>query len=376
MAVKRKRPAGSGAVRQLPSGRWQARFRGPDEVMRPAERTFDTKLDAAAWLRRQERDVVIGEWQAPGGVRQVGTLGGYAEAWLLERELKPRTRAEYRKILDGWILPALADVRLDRLTPESVRTWYASLDASKPTRRAHAYGLLRAICMTAYREDLITANPCRVAGAGRARKQHKTETATLSELDAIVQAIPPRYGCMVLLAAWCGLRFGELAELRRRDLDLERGVVRVERAVTRVERAMVIGDPKSEAGKRVVTIPRHLLPLLADHLAVHVLGADDALLFPARQGGHLSASTLHKVWDKARTAAGRPDLHFHDLRHTGLTLAAATGATLADLMARAGHSTASAAMRYQHAAQDRDRAIADALADMAEAQAVPLRPRR
>ncbi|MCW2607955.1 MAG: putative integrase [Frankiales bacterium] len=266
-------------------------------------------------------------------------------------------------------------MRLDRLTPQSVRTWYSSLDASKPTRRAHAYGLLRAICMTAYREDLISANPCRIAGGGRVRKQHKTETATLAELDAIAQAIAPRYRSMVLLAGWCGLRHGELTELRRRDLDLERGSVKIERAVTRVDGVMVVGDPKSEAGKRTVAIPRDLLPVLANDVATYVPPSDDALLFPARKGGHLTMSTFHRVWDHARRAGGRPELPFHDLRHTGLTLAAATGATLADLMARAGHSTASAAMRYQHSVQDRDRAIADALADMAEAKVIPLRRR-
>jgi len=71
--------------------------------------------------------------------------------------------------------------------------------------------------------------------------------------------------------------------------------------------------------------------------------------------------TFGKRFDAARAAAGRPDLHFHDLRHTGAVLAAQTGATLAELMARLGHSTPGAAMRYQHAAAGRDKAIAEAL---------------
>jgi integrase len=89
----------------------------------------------------------------------------------------------------------------------------------------------------------------------------------------------------------------------------------------------------------------------------------------------MQPSTLYKVWYPAREAASRPDLRFHDLRHTGATLAAATGATLAELMARLGHSTPAAAMRYQHAAADRDRAIAEALSGFAGNNVVSLKSR-
>ncbi len=89
-------------------------------------------------------------------------------------------------------------------------------------------------------------------------------------------------------------------------------------------------------------------------------------MFPAQDGrSHLAPSTLYKSFYPARKIAGRPDLRFHDLRHTGAVLAASTGATLAELMARLGHSTAGAALRYQHAARDRDKVIATALSALA-----------
>ena len=94
---------------------------------------------------------------------------------------------------------------------------------------------------------------------------------------------------------------------------------------------------------------------------------------PGRQGGHLAPTSLQAFWHPARAKAGRTDLRFHDLRHTGATLAAATGATLADLMARLGHSTPSEALRYQHSVADRDRAIAEALSGFADASVVALR---
>jgi integrase len=118
---------------------------------------------------------------------------------------------------------------------------------------------------------------------------------------------------------------------------------------------------------RDVAIPPHIVPAVKDHLAAHVDKAPDSLMFPAQSGGHLQPSTLYRHFYKARDAAKRPDLRWHDLRHSGAVLAAQTGATLAELMARLGHSTPAAAMRYQHAAQGRDQAIAAALSVLAAA---------
>lgn len=374
MAQRQRRSAGTGAVRQLPSGRWQARFRGPDGVMRPAPVTFDTRLDATAWLKAQTSDVDRGTWSPQTKVASAtSTLRDYAASWLESRELKPRTRLLYRDLLDALVLPELGDARLDRITPATVRTWYGTLPADRPTRRAHAYSLLRAIYTTAVADDLVPTNPCRIRAAGKARKAHTTRVATLGELEVIVATLPARYRAMALLAAWCGLRFGELAELRRGDVDVKAGVVRVQRAVTYRSGQVFVGDPKSDAGKRTVSVPPHLAPVLREHLARHVGPDRDALLFPARKGGHMAHTSLQTVWTRARAAAGREDLHFHDLRHTGATLAAATGATLAELMARLGHSTPQAALVYQHAAADRDRAIAEALSGFATAKVVPLR---
>ena len=170
---------------------------------------------------------------------------------------------------------------------------------------------------------------------------------------------------MALLAAWCALRFGELAELRRSDIDVTNAVVHVRRGVVRGHAGRAVKDPKSEAGQRDVNIPPHLMPAVKDHLRDHVAASRDALVFPAAAGGHMAPRALYAVYYPAREAAGRPDLRFHDLRHTGAVLAAATGATLAELMARLGHSTVGAAMRYQHAAADRDKAIAAALSKLA-----------
>ncbi len=172
--------------------------------MRPAPVTFDTKLDANAWLRAQARDVSAGRWTAPTGKVTVGPLRDYAATWLASRDLKPRTRSEYQRLLNGCILPDLGDVPVDRLTPSTVRAWHAALKPNAPTQRARAYGLLRAIMVTAVADELRSDNPCRVRGAGSASKVHQTKTASLGELEVIVTAMPPRYRAMVLLAACAG----------------------------------------------------------------------------------------------------------------------------------------------------------------------------
>jgi integrase len=360
-------------IRKLPSGRYQARHTGPDGVRRSAPGTFQTKQDARAWLTAQSAAATAGTWRDPSAGRE--RFGEYAETWLRTRELTPRTRAEYRKILDGHLLPTFKPLMLADITPLRVRKWHADLDTG-PTRKAHAYGLLRAILNTAVADDAIGSNPCRVRGAGTAKRARKISPATLAELEVIVSEMPAQYQAAVLIAAWCGLRFGEIAELRRRDVDLGSRTLHVRRAVTHVDGANVVGKPKSDAGVRDVSIPPHLMPALRDHLAAHVGRERDALVFTAPSGDHLrSNSQMHKAFQDARAVAGRADLRFHDLRHTGATLAAATGATLAELMHRLGHSTPQAALIYQHATQDRDAAIAAALSEFASAKVVQLRPR-
>lgn len=370
MASRRKR--GFGQLRRLPSKRWQAFYTGPDTALHYAPFTFLTAEDGEAWLAAERRLITAGEWKAPKVRREdhsanrALTLSVFSEQWLEQRDLKPRTKDHYQSLLDRQILPHLGSVPLKSLTSEMVRGWYAQMDPARPTLRAHAYGLLRTLLGTAVTEEIVPANPCRIRGAGNVTRTKRITPATLHELEVIAKAMPVKYRPMVMLSSWCALRFGELIELRKMDIDLDRGVILVRRGVVRTGGTVLVGTPKSAAGVRDVAIPPHLNPMLREHLA-SVTGGKDALLFPAADGvSHLAPSTLYRVFYRARECAGRPDLRWHDLRHTGAVLAAQTGATLAELMARLGHSTPQAALRYQHAAQGRDAAIALALSRMAE----------
>lgn len=359
-----------GGIRRLPSGRYQANYTWA-EGLHKAPSTFDTREDAEAWLIDVRRQISRGEWSAkPRRNQTTITLARYADMWLEGRMLKPRTRAHYRALLDRQILPEFGDVPLRQLDSDDVREWWVTMGSSRPTLRSHAYGLLRTILATALQDDLVDRNPCHIRGAGNVTRKHQVRPATLEQLETITSSMPEKYRAMILLASWCALRFGEIVELRRHDIDETKGVIRVRRAVVRADGDLIVGTPKSKAGIRDVAVPPHLLPLLHDHLRDHAQPGKDGLLFPASGGGHLAPSTLYRSYYPARDAAGRPDLRFHDLRHTGAVLAAQSGATLADLMGRLGHSTSGAAMRYQHTAEARDLELARRLSALAAPEAL------
>jgi len=367
-AGRKDRQSGTfGAVDKLATG-YRARYFGPDGRRYKAPTLFLTKKEARSWLSLRHAEIIRKAWTPPEADEKPLpklTFEDYAATWMAQRDLKDRTREHYEKLLANHLVPKFGPLPIASITSDDVRAWHAKMGTRTPTLRAHAYGLLRTIMGTALSDGKIRLNPCVIRGAGSARRVHRIRPATLDELEIIATEMPEQYQAMILLASWCALRFGELTELRRKDIHLDTGVIHVERGVVRAGGGFNVTTPKSDAGVRDVHVPPHLLPALRDHLDRHVEPGRDALLFPAAHGGHLAPATLYRQFYKAREAAGRTDLRFHDLRHSGAVLAAATGASLAELMARLGHSTPGAAMRYQHAAQGRDREIAALLSKLA-----------
>jgi integrase len=150
------------------------------------------------------------------------TLQTYASAWLAERVLRPNTAKDYRHLVEDIILPGLEGLTLRILTRADVRRWWASLDPSKPRTNAKAYALLRTILSTAAEEEEVVANPVLIRGAGVSKRRRTIEPATLPQLETITQAMPERLRLAVLFGCWCALRYGEMAELRPFDIDLDR----------------------------------------------------------------------------------------------------------------------------------------------------------
>ena len=372
-----------GNVSKLPSGRWRARYPDPDHrgtgraAWINAPTTFLTKADANGWLAAREAEFVEHRWR-PAPPPPVGPLESFAEysaRWLASRELKPSTIREYTRTMKS-LVAAFGTMPLDEIASVDIRTWYNRLDPNAKTARAHKYALLHTVLSTAVEEELIETNPCHIRAASVIRRARRIEPASLDELTRLVAELPDRYRLLALTAAWCALRFGELTELRRHDLELADddsfGWIRIRRAVSwPTPHTPVVSTPKSFAGIRDVAIPPHLVPLLRQHLDRYAVSGDEGLIFPNTEGNHMHHGSMYKVFKRARKAIGRPDLRFHDLRHTGATMAAQAGATMRELMDRLGHSTPQAALIYQHAAADRQTELAARLSQMATAAVPP-----
>ncbi|MFO7591494.1 MAG: site-specific integrase [Acidimicrobiia bacterium] len=356
-----------GSVRALPSGRFQARYR-VDGAVRAAPRTFATKREADAFLAETRGALDRGSWIDPNAGKV--SLRDYATRWLIERtQLRPRTRELYEGLLRLHILPGLGDTELVKLTPTAIRTWHSELiRASKPraSTPSKAYRLLRTILNTAVVDELLTRNPCLITGAGTERPDERP-VATIEQVYDLANAIEPAFRAMVLFATFTGLRLGELRALRRSNLDLLHATVRVvEQMQELADGELLVGPPKTDAGHRIVAIPKVLIPELEAHLSTFSGSGPDGLVFPGTKQQPLRRATLYTAWNAARRSVGLPGFRFHDLRHTGNTLAAAAGASTKELMVRMGHASARAALIYQHAVRERDVAIAGALSDAIE----------
>ena len=360
-----------GNIRKLPSGRYQARYRGPDGQMRSAPSTFGRKTDAALWLSVKQAEIARGDWMAPEMARQ--DFAGYAEQWLRDRVLKVRTMELYRGLLGNHLLPTFGAMAMGEIDEAAVRRWRKErLEAGKTAQRpfgpvtvAKAYRLLHAIFTTAADQDrIVRRNPCSIDGAGK-EDSHEREIVPLPVVFRIADKVPVRYRALVLLATFADLRWGELAGLRRENIDLAACEVRVVETLAEPDQGSLRPEtPKSRAGRRTVAFPAELVPELRWHLEQFAEPGQRGYVFVGPKGGRLRRSNFRPIWHSARMAVNLPDLHFHDLRHTGGTLSAATGASLKELMARLGHSSVRAAMMYQHATRDRDRVIALALGDL------------
>jgi integrase len=419
--VNKPRHRRFGNIRKRASGRYQIRYPGPDGRMRAGPETYERKSDAERALSLIEAQMISGEWADSD--RSKIKLQDYAAYWIAQRAgLRPRTVDLYTWLCGKHINPHLGGVPLGRLTTPMIREWRAKLlrGGVSISMAAKAYRLLRLILTTAVEEDkILPHNPCRVRGAGteltperpvltvaqvfglaelvgrrpvgnirrlpdgqyrlRYRRHGVMRTApeiysTRRAAEAALWAMGTdgradynhdrRYRALVLLATFASLRWGEATALRRCDLDPAAGIVRVRAAYAeRSTGELVLGPPKSRAARRMVGIPSSIIPALREHLSLFVGPEAEALIFPGIKGGPLRRSNFNKLaaWPHTVRAIGAAGLHFHDLRHTGNHFAAASGASLKDLMARMGHDSERAAIIYQHEARGADLAITSAI---------------
>jgi integrase len=353
-----------GRIRRLPSGRWQARYPGPDGIDRPAPDTFDNKTDAGIWLTLKEAEIRQGDWIDPDGGDVL--VSNYAATWIDERPgLRPKTLLIYRGLLRKHIAPYFANVTVAEVTLARVRRWRKKLLDSgvSEVTAAKAYRLLRAVFNTALDDGLIKRNPCRIKGADRENSPERP-VLTVAQVYALADAIGLRYRALVLLAAFTSLRWAELAALTPADIDLDARTLRVTRQLDYHRKGYGFGPPKSKAGVRTVSFPELIVPDLQEHL--RWVPSRVSFVFCTSTGTPLRHSNFRRrVWLPALAVVGLDGVHFHDLRHTGNQMTADAGANLRELMARMGQDSERAALIYLHSSAERQRALADEVGRMA-----------
>lgn len=349
-----------GNIRKLPSGRYQARYWHLGQQV-PADTTFATKAEARTWLARVETDLGDGRHvhRADGRER----FGVFAATWLAGRDLRPRTRDTYASQLEH-ITATFADVEIGKISAGAVRAWHGRLAAGDlhPNTVAKVYRLFRTMMDTAVDDGLIRTNPVHIKGAAVERAVERP-LVDWDDVARIAEAIHPRFRALVWLGATSGLRFGELTGLTRRHIDLDERTARVDQALAFIREAgPTLVPPKSSAAHRTVVIPASTVALLAEHLELFSEPGSAALVFTSVTGSPLLNRYFAPHWKRAlKDAEVDGSVRFHDLRHLAGTTAASAGASLKEVMARMGHSSSDASLRYLKASARRDAEIADAI---------------
>jgi integrase len=333
--------------------RYRVRYRMPD-TRQTDKRGFRTKREAEAWANQLEVDKRRGAYVAPAAGRL--KLGEYAREWLdSKHKLKPSTRARYKVVLDTTIA-AHKGVALGDISRQLVREWVADLSVDLAPASVHkTIGVLRQVLAMAVAENRLVINPVdgvELPSVTAAEQRF----LTLEQLRALADAAAAHRPLVYTLGT-CGLRFGEVAELRWRDVDLDARRLRIARSVTLVDGRFEIGTPKNGKG-RTVSVPAFVADLLAP-------GESDALVFPDTEGGHMRGTNVRRRWwsnavaaaalfprtvvDEAGEQSTVYDFKLHELRHTAASLAIRAGANIKALQNMLGHESAGLTLdRYGH----------------------------
>lgn len=361
-----------GYIRKLPSGKFQASYVDASGTRVTAPHTFLTRGDASAWLAVQEVLRSKGQLESSILSKANAVIPREFRAYV-ERHIELQTNSEgvllrestknlYKRLLRV-NLAAFHGVHIKAITAGDVSEWWAaSTRSGKRTTASKAYKLLSSALKRAVGEKVISSNPCMVTGAQSAVTGKEIQIPTLEEVGLIASCINPRYSRMVILMAFGGFRFGEVTELRRKDVlatvvnKRKTYVFKVQRAVTLVGTESgkgfhIVDRPKSSAGVRDVTVPS-ILTKMIDSILDEAAPSEDALLFPRASGdnAHLRHDVFMNSWRPALKRAGIKDGKYspHCLRHFAGSHLHLAGATIPELKEWLGDKSTAAVMRYIH----------------------------
>lgn len=358
--------------------KWQARWTNPNNSTDRKDKQFRDKDVAKRWLARMDAEAHGAMFSQPTNAERPRPFKEVVAIWkeTCWTGLAPSTTARYGQVVRTYLEPEFGTTPINELTREVVRRYFARLTregrAPGTVRKVHT--VLSAILSEAVELELLAANPCtRMRGLPTVNSDEPLFLSA-EQVRTLAEAMPEHYRLFVYTAAYTGLRAGELAGLRRKDVDLLRGVVHVRQALKAVD-PPVFGGPKT--GKaRTVTLPKFLRQRLDEHLSGPIPGGAgaDALVFTSPEGGVLRHGLfMARVWrptikgDKRRKIkpALPSELHglrFHDLRHTCASLLIAQGAHPKIIQERLGHASITTTMnRYGHLFDGLDATLIDGL---------------
>lgn len=367
-------------VRKLPSGFWQARYQWKG-VSYTAPTTFRTKGEGTAWIEQQKtlhRTGTFAVSQAEdrrNEEKDAKTLAGaepfqqYALRWIEERTnakgqpLAEKTKNGYYKMVKTGRLVDFAQTPIASITPEMVRTWRAEhMKSGAKTSVTRHYQLLSAVLHTAEVDDIIQKCPCTIRGAASTSTGKRRDIPTDREVEKLIDAAAPwpQWQTVIRLGASGGFRVAEILALTTNDVvplypkadpespDPEGLLINIDKSVKQDAHGKWVSTPgtKSEAGIRQIHIYGQDVPSIWEFIS----SRPDGPIWTQKDGSAASYFTFRSAYEKIRKTVDLENITFHALRHySGTHYAQSSRATLAEIKARLGHSTTSAAMRYQHA---------------------------
>jgi integrase len=344
------------SIAKRPDGRWRARYR--DASGKEYARHFKRKVDAQRWLDSVTVAIETGAYVTPraGNV----TVGEWSERWLMTKvDLKETTRVTYEQLLRKHVLPTWERAKLSEVNHVDVAAWVARLSAqglsASTVRQTHrVLSLILGLAVSASR---IARNPC--AGVPLPRAARRTQRfLTPDQVEAIADGAG-EYALAVRFLAYTGVRFGEMAALKVRNLDLLRRRAAIVEAMAEVRGRAVFSTPKTHQSRTVAFSRR-----LADELGSWIASKDpDDFVFTAPNGGVLRNRNFRRnVFDAAARSAGLDGLTPHELRHTAASLAIASGANVKVVQQMLGHKSATMTLDlYGHLFDDQLDAVAEAM---------------
>lgn len=261
--------------------------------------TFAKKGEADRFANRVGAGKDAGTWIDPR--RGKTMVGQWADQWLkTKRKLRPTSRARLEGIVRTHIKPRFGRRTLNTITHSEICEWVGELEESglRPGTVRKVYDSMRQLMKAAVLDRRIPFNPCDSVELP-AEDVSEQRFLNRDEIDALVNAmtdLEPRFRAFVLLGVFGGLRFGELAGLRRRRINPVRGAVEVAEVLIEVNGELSFGSPKTRNSVRTVPLPRRVVKELELHLDNYVEHSPDALVFTGPKGAPLRRAGFHRCW--------------------------------------------------------------------------------